>query len=96
MAEDTGARGKIQALLADRDETFQDVKNTLNGLLIIPTFPPFLPQNLPVLHAPYILSRANFTNSFPLFAEQLETINASTEDEDSDLQEMLATLLQHL
>lgn len=58
VAEDTGARGKLQALLADRDETFQDVKNTLN--------------------------------------EQLETINASTEDEDSDLQEMLATLLQHL
>ncbi|MCJ1424884.1 hypothetical protein MMC29_002772 [Sticta canariensis] len=56
VAEDTGARGQIQALLADRDETFQDVKNTLK--------------------------------------EQLDNMNASAED--SDLQEMLTTLLQHL
>ncbi|MCJ1464940.1 hypothetical protein MMC07_003555 [Pseudocyphellaria aurata] len=57
-AEDTGARGRIQALLADQDETFQDVKKTLK--------------------------------------DQLDNITSSAEDEDSDLREMLATLLLHL
>lgn len=61
MAEDTGARGQIQALLADRDETFQDVKNTLKGLLTIPGTPlpppPFSTKSTDHFSMPNVLSR---------------------------------------
>ena len=44
------------------------------------------------------LFNSNFfeTNPLPYLAEQLDNMNASTEDSDSDLKDMLGTLLQHL
>lgn len=32
VAEDVGAKRKIERLLSDRDETLQDVKKTLQGM----------------------------------------------------------------
>ena len=39
VAEDIGAKRKIEKLLSDRDETLQDVKKTLQGLFCF-FFPP--------------------------------------------------------
>lgn len=39
VAEDIGAKRKIEELLSDRDETLQDVKKTLQGLLYDFFFP---------------------------------------------------------
>lgn len=75
-AEDTGARKKLQSLLADRDESFQDVKATIQR-----SFSPL----------PYLPSRTDI-----LRAEQLDGMNASAEEEDSVLKDMLATLIEHL
>ncbi|KAK4693259.1 beta-catenin-like protein 1, partial [Lecanoromycetidae sp. Uapishka_2] len=58
VAEDDGARSKIQSLLSDRDETLDELKLTLK--------------------------------------EQVDTMNANPEDEDSMLKDMLSTLIQHL
>lgn len=85
-AEDIGARKKIQALLADRDETFQVVKNSLQRSFPL-SFPP--PKNLSI---PF----HKIAQELMFRTEQLDSMNASEEDEDSVLKDMLTTLLQHL
>lgn len=40
VAEDIGAKRQIEKLLSDRDETLQDLKKTLQGLLNDFFFPP--------------------------------------------------------
>lgn len=86
-AEDIGAKKKIQALLADRDETFQVVKTSLQRSF--PPLSPYLSYNLSFLY--HTIARELMFRT-----EQLDSMNASEEDEDSVLKDMLTTLLQHL
>ena len=37
IAEDDGARSAVKELLAERDESFVDIKNTIQGPAILPT-----------------------------------------------------------
>lgn len=74
VAEDDGARTRIRNLLADRDETLNDVKATLQGLLSV----------FEVIHGA------------DKVVEQFDSMNASPEEEDSMLKDMLSTLIQHL
>ena len=75
VAEDDGARRKIQSLLGDRDENLKDVMATLQG------------QSIKLFEDGQILIT---------FAEQLDTMNASTEDQDPILKDMISILIQHL
>lgn len=80
VAEDEGARRRIEELLADRDEGLGDVRDTLQGEFAASEWGVWVMS----------LSLAND------FAAQLNSMNASPEEEDPMLKDMLSTLIQHL
>ncbi|KAI4179187.1 MAG: hypothetical protein L6R41_007989 [Letrouitia leprolyta] len=75
VAEDGGAKKRIQELLAERDESLEVIKATLQG-----TFPGLLGE----------------VSKLTRFKDQLKGGDAAAEDIDSEYQDILATLIEHL
>lgn len=75
VAEDDGARQRIQEVLRDRDDDLTSVKSTLQGTSY-----------------PCPVDRSRLT----ILQAQLASIDASPEDEDTLLKDMLSALIQHI